>query len=204
MSIRRTRLLDRRTNVRDARLYIIATEGEKTEKAYFDALFQNPRVKVRVLSTGPDGYSGPRHVLDRLSAFRDEYDLGPEDELWLMIDVDRQRPEHLSPICQEATQKGVFLAISNPCFELWLYLHHADAEVTDADCKAVESRLRTLLGSYNKANLDPARFAPHVADALRRAKALHTTGDERWPAFPGTHVYKLVQRLPLPVAATTP
>lgn len=194
MRIQRKRLLDRTTNVRDATLYIVATEGEKTEKAYF-ALFGNSRVRVVVLPTDETGRSGPRHVLDRLDAFQGTYDLGAGDERWLMIDVDHHRPEELNPICQEAEQKGIWLAISNPCFELWLYLHLADADASDTNCHAVETRLRNALGGYNKANLDTNRFAPHVADAVERARNLHANPSERWPAFPGTHVYKLVERL---------
>jgi hypothetical protein len=40
MPIRRTKLLDRTINVRDAVLCVIATEGEYTEKQYF-SVFAN-------------------------------------------------------------------------------------------------------------------------------------------------------------------
>lgn len=46
---KRTKLLDRTYNTRDAQLFIIATEG-KTEKPYFDT-FQDSRIKVEVLAT---------------------------------------------------------------------------------------------------------------------------------------------------------
>ncbi|WP_199314156.1 hypothetical protein [Planktothrix sp. FACHB-1365] len=52
--INRTKLLDRKYNNRDARLFIIATEGRDTEKQYFQGMFHDSRIKIEVLSTGED------------------------------------------------------------------------------------------------------------------------------------------------------
>lgn len=69
----------RRSGVRDAKLVVIAAEGQKTEKVYFDDLaytFHNPRIHVE--------------VLERLNSFRRQYKLRPDyDQLWLVLDVDR-------------------------------------------------------------------------------------------------------------------
>ena len=192
MKTSRTKLIDRNTNVRDAKLCVIATEGEKTEKQYF-ALFQSPKIKVEILSTEA-GLSAPNHVLGPLDQFKTNYNLGPEDALWLMFDVDRNRAAKLSDICQEALQKGFQLAISASCFEFWLFLHHFDAEAF-TDCKAIEAELKARLGSYNKTNLRTELYRPLIADALRRAKALHTNPEERWPEPLGTHVYKVIETL---------
>jgi len=65
MLTKRKRLMDRAVNVRDAALCVIATEGEVTEKQYFE-MFLNPRVKVHVLPS-EDGRSGAKYVLNRRS-----------------------------------------------------------------------------------------------------------------------------------------
>ena len=197
MPIQRTKLLNRTVNVRDAHLYVVATEGEKTEAQYLEA-FHNSRVRVVTLPTDTDGKSAPTHVSERLDVFRSGYDLEPGDELWLMFDVDHHRAEQLSAVCLEAVQKGINLAVSNPCFELWLCLHVAgvtEIPTNAKECKVFEKRLREILGSYNKARIEPERFAPHIRAAIDRAKALDVVPDERWPGFPGTHVYRLVERL---------
>jgi hypothetical protein len=57
--------------VRDATLFIVATEGEKTEKIYF-SVFRSSRLKVRLLPT-LDGKSSPNSVLERISEFQSAY-----------------------------------------------------------------------------------------------------------------------------------
>jgi len=69
LTSRRKRPLDHTVaHLRDTRLIVIATEGEKTEKQYF-SMFQSLRVQVRVLHT-EEGFSAPKHVFDRLSDYR--------------------------------------------------------------------------------------------------------------------------------------
>ncbi|MBF0263501.1 MAG: RloB domain-containing protein [Magnetococcales bacterium] len=81
---------------RDARLIVIATEGHKTEIRYFK-LFGSKRLQVLVLPS-KDDKSAPQHVLARLREFRETYQLDGEDELWLMIDVDRWPVKALSEV----------------------------------------------------------------------------------------------------------
>jgi hypothetical protein len=192
--IKRTKLLDRQHDRRDAKLFIVATEGEVTEKQYF-AMFHSTRIKVEVLPTSSDGSSAPQYVLDRLNAFKDQYDLNEDDMLWLVFDVDRWGARNLSLICRQAKQKGYCLAISNPCFEVWLCLHFQDADPQDKGCQAFKARLRTILGSYNSSNLDLSLYKPRIEDAVDRAKALHPNAQQNWPPAVGTHVYRVIEIL---------
>ncbi len=139
MSIHRTGLIPRPQFVRDARIFVIAVEGEKTEEQYF-SLFGSSRVHVEVLSAGSGSLSAPKHVLERLVRFEQQYDLGPEDERWFVADVDRQRGQFLAQVTQIARDSGYHLAISNPCFELWLLLHFREADPADTECRSVIER----------------------------------------------------------------
>jgi hypothetical protein len=210
MRLKRTRLMDRKENVRDASLFVVATEGQETERQYFEG-FRSPRLHVEVLPTGLDGASSPDRVLERLAEFRDRYDLAGDDQLWLVVDVDRWGDRKLSEVCGSARSRGFETAVSNPCFELWLYLHFSDHDLTGPEwvalvdghkgnvSGAMEARLRERLaehGGYQKSNLVFSRFRPRIPDAIERARALHADPDERWPrALPGTHVYRLAERL---------
>ncbi len=192
--LNRTKLLDRQYNKRDATLFVIATEGRETEKQYF-TMFHDSRIKIEVLPTGDDDKSAPQYVLQRLDGFIEKYDLTSDDTLWLMVDVDRWPKRNMSEICRQARQKQYSLAISNPCFEVWLYLHFDDLDPSDTKCKDFEARLRAKFGSYNKSNLNLALFKDYIEDALQRAKNLHPSHRQNWPPTPGSHVYRVVEML---------
>jgi hypothetical protein len=193
MPIKRTCLLNRKVDFRDAKLFIIATEGEKTEKQYFN-VFENPKIRVVVIPS-EGGKSAPKHALEQLDDIKNLYDFGEGDELWLMIDTDRWGAAALSTVCQGAIQKSFQLAVSNPCFELWLYLHFNDVTGSNHKCHDLEKLLRQHLGSYNKSNLNTEAFKSTIENAVKRAKGLHTNKGERWSSSTGTHVYKVVEKL---------
>lgn len=194
LTSRRKRPLNRNIqHLRDTKLYIIATEGEKTEKLYF-GMFRNIRVQVKVIPSEA-GLSAPEYVLKRLRHFKEEYQLSVEDELWLMVDVDRWGDKKLNQICSAAVQQNFQLAVSNPCFEVWLYLHFADLPSDEITCKQVTELLRQHLGGYSKTNIEELTFKPHIQEAIQRASQLHSNLNERWPSMTGTHVYKVVEKL---------
>jgi len=83
---------------------------------------------------------------------------------------------HLTSFLQavnEARRQGVNVALSKPCFELWLLLHHLDAAAVTglADAHAVIQALRTTLGQYNKTQLRKSDYPlTFVIEACQRAK----------------------------------
>ena len=195
MRVRRTGLVPRPQFVRAARIFVIAVEGEKTEAQYF-SLFTSTRVRVEVLPAGPKGLSAPKQVLERLVKFEEQFNLGKDDERWLVINVDRQRSQFLDEVTQVARKSGYSLAVSNPCFELWLLLHFQDAHPADTDCAAITERLRPHTGGHNKAKIRLEAYTPErIIMAAARARALEGERDTRWPGFSGTHVFKVVERL---------
>jgi len=113
-----------------------------------------------------------------------------------MLDVDRWGSKKLSAMAREATTAGFRLAVSNPCFEVWLLFHVSDS-IPDTDkCAEIEAALRAGLGgSYNKTNLDAERFRPFVRLASSRAQAADPAPRGRWPSRPGSHVYRIMRQL---------
>jgi RloB-like protein len=209
----RTRLIRRGGGQRDARLFVIAAEGSVTEKQYFEGLREHQvidprRVRVEVIDAEDGTRSAPQHVLSRLDDFRQRFQLDAAlDQLWLVIDMDHwSAPSHrpnLTLMIQEALQKGYFVAVGNPCFELWLLLHFTDhvSEIRvdqepRASCGRCIERRRQICGSYDKSKLPVERYTREgVAAAIDRARALDVAPGDRWPQSAGTHIYRLAQEL---------
>lgn len=161
---------------RDDRLFIVACDDTYAPEQYFE-FFEIPRIQVHVVPT-LDGTSVAQHVLNRLL----EYEHFEDDELWLLLDTDHYAsgshlPGFITAI-SEAKQRGVKIALSNPCFELWLLLHHIDeSEVVNlGDASAVEAKLRATLGEYNKKRLKEKHFPiESIPAAVKRAERLDSS-----------------------------
>lgn len=197
MPINRTRLLDRSQQQRDARVFVIATEGARTEPSYFAALqarglIDTIRVRLEVLPA-VENKSAPNWVLERLDSFCGKHDVHEDlDQLWLVIDLDQWGAKKLSDVAKQCREKGYFLAVSRPCFEVWNILHREDLSEELADNAACEARLRQLLGSYNYANPDWSHLTLESSWlAVRRAEALDAPR-ARWPQKTGSRLHRLM------------
>ncbi len=204
----------RRSGFRDSKLIVIATEDTKAAPKYFQdmaspAFFYNPKMHVEILHRSTTA-SAPEEILKQLDKFKSEYRLKNDDELWIVIDVDDWGKAKLSDIGRLCRQKyNYFLAVSNPCFELWLLLHVKSLEdYTDEELvefgenrkssktrKRLEIELIRLLGEYSKSNLNSAQYLPHIHIAIERAKKLDIYPDHRWPNGLGSHVYRLAEKI---------
>ena len=212
MAKRKFRPRYRSSNVRDAKLIVIATEGTNTEKQYFEdmvspAYYRNSKVHVTVLDRETTA-SSPEHIIKLLDKFKQEFRLNKYDELWMVIDVDRWGDKKLSFIATQCVQKGYGLAVSNPSFELWLLLHiksleeHTQAELDEflenrkiGYRTRLEQEIFTILGSFNKNNLDTSQFLPHVGDAIDRAREIDKDVEHRWPIGLGSRVFLIVEKI---------
>lgn len=191
--------------LRDDRFFVVATDDTYAPAQYFEHL-PLPRVRIMVLPTpAGSGLSAPVHVVQRLKdAFKDvsqRKQVQSGDEFWVLLDTDHHFRDNnmvgtLEAI-RAAQQVGFEVAVSNPCFELWLLLHHVDVPLgtTFAKCEAVEAQIRASLGQYNKTSIKPGQFPlDRVLDAIRRARVLETKPNSAWPEQVGTHVYRLMER----------
>jgi hypothetical protein len=126
------------------------------------------------------GYGMP-HQLVTLAA---ERLADPEvDQCWCVFDVEwPQNHPDLPAAVELAASSGVRLAISNPCFELWLILHHEDLQRFVATDKA-ERYSRKLDGRCGK-SIDAARYMPLRWEAARRAELLEQRHSRNGVAFP--------------------
>lgn len=213
MSKRRYNRFSRNNDTyRDAKFIVIATEGKMTEPLYFEKLaldHRHRRIHVEVLDEQDEQStaSSPKDVIKRLNKFEREYNLGQDDELWLVFDRDKWTEQMLNEVVQQAKRKDYYhVADSNPCFEIWLLLHHKSLAEYDKDTlndfkqnrrqgtrTKLERELVKICGSYNKSNPDLSHYIPFVTTAIQNAKETDTEPQTRWLNSIGTRVYRLAQ-----------
>ncbi len=193
MSKRRNRGYKKGAPYRDARLFLIVTEGEISEKIYFEGLGSS-RVKIKVIpSTG--GRSAPNHIIENAHISVKALDLKSDDSVWLVIDTDRWENRMMASVARLCESKGYHLAVSNPCFEFWLFLHlyNGDA-IPGEDCRSIKSFLRQQIPEYSPTNFDPNIFIPSLSLAVAKAKQMDPR-NERWPTNFGSTIYRLFEEL---------
>ncbi|WP_186763084.1 RloB family protein [Lentzea tibetensis] len=105
------------------------------------------------------------------------------DAVWCVVDVDHF---DIGAAERAAQRAGVELAVSNPCFEVWLLLHFTEHRAYVTDGKAACALVARHVPGYDKTKLDYAQFHAGVEKAVQRAKALE-------PGNPSTGVWRLVE-----------
>lgn len=175
------------------KLFIVATEGVKTEPQYF-AILNNcySFIHVDCLKSS----NSPPEVLKNMKDHLKKEPLKKSDEAWLVVDKDQWTDEQLAQLhawSQDADNYG--LALSNPKFEYWLLLHFEDGTNIGSLSKCSD-RLKKNLPDYDK-GLDSRKITSDmIEDAVPRAKVRDNPPCEDWPrTFGSTTVYKLVENI---------
>jgi len=168
----------RRPPRRRAASRILAVCCGNTEKQYLDGMKRAARVVTlrAVVKVG-----SPEQLVGYAAKLRDRH---PDsyDEVWCVVDVDEF---DITKALAAAARAGVSLAISDPCFEVWLILHFADHSAHLVDYRAARTVLVKHVPDYDK-QLDYPRFHAGVDGAIARARALG-------PGNPSTTVWRLVE-----------
>jgi hypothetical protein len=182
-------------------LILIVCEGVVTEKQYLLGYARTRRAaKFRVDVANKHGV--PKTLvgiakdwkIDAERRARHERDAFLEyDEVWCIFDVD-EHPD-IGDAIQMARDNHIELAISNPCFELWLLLHFRDCPGME-DRRSIQAMLKTYLPKYDK-RIDFEDFKPHCEAAVRRAVQLDQLAKQinELGRNPTTGVYKLLRKI---------
>lgn len=200
------------------KLYILSFEGEKTEVKYFNDFRQSEFfndsgiIEIIPLEREPNTGTDPLSVKRLLKKAKSNYPFKKSDEFWLIVDRDHWETIHkinfeqLVIDCNK--ENNFFLAMSNPCFEIWLIMHLKDISEYDqveqakllenASVNKKKNHIDIVVGDlqgigYNK-NPVPETYLPHTRIAIERAKN-RNENNEAYPKNLGSHIYKLIEKL---------
>lgn len=188
-----------------ANIIYIGTEGSKTEPRYFNSLKQKlghraTYVNKRKKKTHTDATEVIKYLIDLKETAENEHSSDLSVEFWAVVDRNGKPSDQFQQIVSKASGHGISLADSNPCFELWLLLHHAQLDklkglsgaAETKGCGAVVAKLKEFDPSYSK-----ARFKADVYIDLIHEAMAHAENSERILATSpvGTNVHKLVSSM---------
>lgn len=198
----RARRPGRRPPFRDPKpIILIVCEGEITEPEYFEGFWracQNPRVTVKIA----DDHGVPKTLVEIAKELKNEAlarakqecdDNLAFDSVWCVYDVDDH--PNLHEAREMAAKNGIELAISNPCFELWLLLHFRDNPGMQHRDKLAQL-LKKFDPAYDK-HVDYATYEAGYEDAVTHARRMNQSAENRgdFGGNPSTRVYLLTEQI---------
>lgn len=135
--ILRNRSFKRQAPSREAKSIYIFCEGAKREYQYFCYFKEiDSRINIEVYELAHNENNSPRGLLNIAlqcteSGEASKYSLQENDEVWIVIDIDKDKLDSRSPQIKElkaecAKRERWYVVQSNPCFEVWLYNHLFD------------------------------------------------------------------------------
>lgn len=171
------------------RTFKVFCEGQRTEPDYLRALKDEPYIcdvaSVRIeIAEDPQG-AVPYTLVSAAAEFKSRSleEAGEVDEVWCLFDVEcPNNHPNLQEAIDLANQSGIRLAISNPCFELWLALHFEDHKDCLTTAAAVE--LRSGHDDSSDKGVDGSIYMPRRKSATRRARHLSNMHEGGGTEFP--------------------
>lgn len=114
---------------RKKHLIHIISEGSSREPEYFGCFAKgNTRIHFQIIEhnsqedNSPEGLVRKAKEYKRNLAKNHDIQVRRFDQFWIVLDVDSWKD--LPKTVQSANACGWHVAISNPCFEVWLYYHY--------------------------------------------------------------------------------
>ncbi len=178
---------------------LVVTEGEITEPDYIEGFThacRNLRVTVKVA----DEHGVPITLVRTAKRYKEDAEQAATsekddnlayDSVWCVFDID-DHPK-VSEAKVTARDNNIELAVSNPCFELWLLLHFRENPGMQHRDK-IEQLLKKHVPGYKK-SVDYGAYAAGYAQAVIRAERLDTSakGASEPNRNPTTGVYLLTE-----------
>lgn len=174
------------------RTFLVFCEGARTEPDYLRALKQEPdvgdgaSVEIRIADDPQGAVPYTLVFAAAASKTRSSEEAGEIDEVWCLFDVEwPDNHPNLDRAVSLAEESGVQVAISNPCFELWLALHFKDhRESLETDEAVALRHCRDGTEDTDK-SVDGATYMPKRESATRHARYLSKMHKRKGARFPG-------------------
>jgi len=178
---------------------LIVCEGQRTEPQYFTGLMlnaENSRVTIQIHDKHGAPITLVQMAKELKDAARDKAARAGDDNLafdsvWCVFDMDDH--PRVGQAKEMARDNEIDIALSNPCFELWLLVHFRKNPGMQ-DRKVIVKMLKTFVPEYEK-HVKYEVFRDGHQHAVGEAKAMDTiaTNTSNIDGNPTTGVYRLTE-----------
>ena len=191
------------------RRFILFCEGRNTEPAYFSAL-KRVRTGALISVESKPGVGVPMTIATQAVKFaksegltkssrRKKSSFERKDKVWAVFDRDNH--PNFDEALKFCLDNNVGVALSNPCFELWLILHESDHNRPDSsdDIQRMLERLRPEYDRRRGKTPDCDDIVTRVESAEGRGNALIERREEEGNPYgnPSTTVGMLTKAIRL-------
>lgn len=201
------RLFERVAPSREAKSIYIFCEGAKREFDYFEYFKElDSRINIEVYKLHPHEDNSPAGLLriaEKCIVKTDEnpspkYNFIVGDEVWIVLDIDKDRDESREFQIQRIKEKcsvfeGWSLALSNPCFEVWLY-YHLHSQKPNFENSEKCSEWKRLVNRSVKGGFDSRKHPIYIETASKNAEQSFSIVDNK-PDLGCTEVYTLAKTI---------
>lgn len=180
---------------------LVVTEGAVTEPEYlngFRSTVKNPRVEIHIVPQAGVPRTIVQVARDRkreaeAQARRQADENLRFDEVWCVFDYDEH--PNVPNTKKMARDNGIRLAVSNPCIELWLWLHFADQPGMRSR-QELHKLIKRHVPNYDK-HVDYAHYESGYQSAVRRAARLDedAAADGEEGRNPSTGMWRLTESI---------
>lgn len=190
----------RRGTRRTKRTFLVLCEGAVTEPEYLYALRSlrevNEVASVEIRVDRARSGQVPLPLVEAAIEVKEQIE--EVDEVWCLFDVEAPQPHpNLAQALARARNNGIEIAVSNPCFEIWLALHFDKHNAWLSSDEAVRLRQRRD-GSTGK-EVDGQRYMPLRDRAVQNAQDLRDSHAKNGKSFPrdnpSSGVYRLLEAI---------
>lgn len=150
-------------------------EGKRDETHYVDTLRTKLRLSAANLIVESACGGSPSSIVEAAIARKSTFGKGSAealDEAWVLLDAEEAERSGIKSAVDRAISTGIRVAVSNPCFEIWLLLHAKDrgAHLSATQAKRLlESELGIPGPHKEPAAFDDARLKDDWRAAAVRA-----------------------------------
>ena len=180
-------------------MVVLVCDDTDTAPAYFSEAVGHEvdGKRLRIVKAPQAGAAGDQII----EAAKNELaSLSPEDgdEFWALIDLEMAIDSQslIQQYRDKASKAGIKLALSQPCFEVWILAHFESTGQHFAGCKAVlelvKQRWKKAFGQdfpVRKAQADYRKLADRLDDAVQNARKQLPPNSQSW-----TDVWKVFAR----------